>query len=432
MNQAETMLVVGEGGREQAFADYLSRSLDVGEVLVAPGNPGTEDLAASAAIPMSNVDIRGGGVGGVMDIVKEKNVDRVVVGPESWLAMGLGNALVEKNIPAIAPPENRAILEVSKADARLMCRTWGVPQPDFHAYTDTKKAIEFIRDGWSADTGVVKASGEAKGKGVKVCATKKEMIEAVTSVKRDFGTAADTILIEERLYGPEVSYIVISDGVHFYALPPAMDFKRLADGDLGPNTGGMGSIAPNPYVTPEMARELEEKMVVPILTGMRDAGKPYQGILYVSAMLTENGPKLIEINCRGGDSETQAQLPLVPYDIHELFRRSSDGSLDQLGNKTRHVLKASGIVVLAAPGYPEHPQKGAVIYGLDIPHTNVVVYQAGTKRENEDVVVNGGRVLNVGATGNSFIEINERIYRAIGPKGIGFDGMEYRRDIVMH
>jgi phosphoribosylamine---glycine ligase len=429
MNNLEKILVVGEGGREQAFADYLAQSPQVGEVLVAPGNPGTQDISKRLNKLLRNINIPGGTVAEVMDIVTTQNVDRVIVGSEHWLGLGLGDALVEKGIPATAPPENRAVLELSKAYAREMCQMWGVPQPLFYTFTDSEKAVKFVENEWQLDEGVVKVSGEAKGKGVKVCDNKIEMLQAIREAKKIFGAAADTLLIEERLYGPEVSYIVITDGINFYPFPPAMDYKRLKDGNFGPNTGGMGSIAPNPFVTPQVAKQLERSMVEPILKGMRELDKPYVGILYVSAMLTDHGPKLIEINCRGGDSETQAQLQLIPYDIFDLFKRSQEKSLASLGQPTKVVPKFSSVVVLAADGYPDKPTIGSIINGLNQINPNVLIYQAGTKKDGEHIVVNGGRVLNISATGASLLDVNNIIYNAIGSDGVNFTRMQYRTDI---
>lgn len=425
----EMVLVVGSDGRSQALAYAIGKSPHVDRIVIAPGNAGTENLAKRTGTSILNKAIAGNNVSGVMDLVKEIKPDLVVVSPETWLEKGLGDALAEENVAAIAPPKDRAILETDKAWAREWCRKWGVPQPEFQIFTGFREALNFL-DTWENKDGVVKVAGLAAGKGVVVCDNKEEMRQAVRTAQEKFGAAADKILIEERLYGKEVSYIVLCDGKNIYPLSPAQDYKRLKNGDIGPNTGGMGAIAPNPAVTTDIAAKIEQEIIMPVVLGMKDENKPYVGFLYAGVMLTRGGPKLLEFNCRGGDPETQVQLMLEARDFYITLTRCLRGELAIYKGDIHRKRSSAVVVVLAAHGYPEKKiHVGEVISGLDNVSPGVVVFQAGTKQENERMVTSGGRVLGVTAVAENLERATALVYQQIGLGRIHFSGMKYRTDI---
>lgn len=430
MMSKEKVLIVGSDSRSQALAYAVGQSPHVDKVVVAPGNPGTQNLAKRTGKLIINEEIVGGSVSGVMDLVREIKPDLVVVSPETWLEKGLGDALEEENVNAIAPPTDRAILETDKAWTRRECQKWGVPQPEWYVFSDPTEALSFI-DSWEKDEGVVKVAGLAAGKGVTVCDTKEEMREALRTAKRKFGSAAEKILVEERLYGKEVSYIVLCDGQTIYPLTPALDYKRLRDGDIGPNTGGMGAIAPNPAVTTEIAAKIEQSMIISVVQGMRNENKPYIGFLYAGVMLTKDGPRLLEFNCRGGDPETQVQVLLEARDFYMTLKRCSRGKLDIYRGDHQHRKKASAVtVVLAADGYPQQKIRvGEVVFGLDNLSPEVIVFQAGTKSEDGRVKTAGGRVLGVTAMAEDLEKATALVYQQVGPEKIHFSDMQYRKDI---
>lgn len=431
----EVVLVVGSGAREQAIARSLIGDSSVGRVIVAPGNPGSDFLSISTQKFVDTVPLPDNSVGNVMDVIAERDVGLVVVGPEEWLGKGLGNALAEKGIPAIAPPQEQAQLELSKAHARELARQWGVPQPGYVIFNDPEAAALYIRVN-EIHAGVIKVSGPALGKGVAVCQSQAEMLVALSQARAKFGAAANEVLVEELLFGTEVSYIVLCDGENFVPFTPAMDYKRLKDNNQGPNTGGMGSIAPNPFVSAEVAAQIEGQIIRPIVDGMAARGTPYKGVLYAGIMLTKDGPKLIEINARMGDPETQVQLELLRYSLYQLFLLTASGSLTELTGSISvpHDQRASVSIVLAAEGYPDAPKRGERVYGVDAAEeiAGVTVYQAGTAwggSEGDQLVSHGGRVVNVIATAKTLKEAVARANAAIGPDGVHFRGMQRRTDI---
>ncbi|MEK7166065.1 MAG: phosphoribosylamine--glycine ligase [Patescibacteria group bacterium] len=428
MSKENTVLVVGNGGREQAFAWKSALSFQVGQVYVAPGNPGSESLARSTGKLISNIDLPQDQIGAIVDFTRKTRVDMVIVGPEGLLAEGIGDVLLEEGIPAVAPTSATALLETDKAHTRLLCRDLGIRQPEFAVFADGEEAIYYIDHKFPAEEGVVKVSGLAGGKGVAVCDTKEAMRQAVREAKGRFGAAADKIIIEQRLHGTEASFIAFVDGEHILPLIPAMDHKRLLAGDRGPNTGGMGVIAPNPVVTPEIAQIISSQIMQPVIDKLADQGNPYKGILYAGVMLVGGEPYLLEFNARGGDPETQAQMPLLNMDLYGILQATVKGRLDQL--TPRYHNEACAVVILAAEGYPDNPRKGKVIYGLDkVNDPDVIVFQAGTRRIENELVTAGGRVLGVTARGSTIKLALQKAYANIYNDRIYFDGMQYRTDI---
>lgn len=424
----KTVLVVGSGGREASITEHIAASFQVKRVLVAPGIADPDSIGLKHNKEVRNMGLPHNNVCDIIDICRRLGVSMVVVGPEAWLEKELGDVLAEEGIPAIAPQKNRAMLELDKAYARNKCSEWGIPQPKYEVFVDPQEAKIFIEQR-NLQEGVIKVSGPALGKGVEVCETQEAMLNAVKNARARFGSAADKILWEERLTGIEVSYIVLSDGKTFMPLTPAMDYKRLMDGDLGPNTGGLGSIAPNPYVTDEIAAEIERKIIWPAIEGMRGEGVPYKGILYAGVMLTDRGPQLLEFNARGGDPETQSQLPLLPIDFYYLLEQVTKEELYKCMFLKGKEL-AAVTVVLAADGYPNNPRKGDVIHGLQ--HdlgSNVSVYLAGAKKIGENFVTNGGRVANITAVASNLETARKLAYRPIDENIIYFEGMHFRKDI---
>lgn len=434
----KNVLIVGGGGREQAVAQEYAKLGYIPKIMIAQGNAGTELIPHDKDHEILNVDLPHNDVADIVDIAKRENVSVAFIGSEEWLKQGIGDILQKEGIPAIAPPIDRAILELDKTYTREMCSQWGVPQPKYAYFSDTMEALAFVT-GYNLQEGVVKVAGPALGKGVTVCSSQEELFDAIKTAKESFGSAADRILIEEKLVGREVSYIGLSDGETFVPFTPALDYKLLN----GKNTGGMGAIAPNPFVTPEISKRIEKEIIMPIINGMRGIGKDYVGVLYGGVMLTQSGPKLIEINARMGDPETQVQLPLLKQGLPALFQTivsNGDLKFDRKHGISIGVNEgASVLAILASNGYPATSHKGDIVYGLEKLPSGIEVVHSGTKRDAKgNIVTNGGRVLGVRATEistaftadeNGLENLIGRVYEAIGENGIHFDGMQMREDI---
>ena len=322
------VLVVGGGGREHALAWALSRSHHVERLIAAPGNPG---IAACGRA--ENAPVAAGDTASLIELCRHESVDLAVVGPEGPLAAGLVDALGEAGIAAFGPNASCARLEASKAHCKQFLLDNGIPTAPAQVFRDAGEALAHLRA--RPDVPVVKASGLAAGKGVIVPATRQEAAEAVEAmlVGGRFGAAGSEILLEERLEGPELSVLALCDGEHFAVLPPAQDHKRLLEGDRGPNTGGMGAVAPSPAADRDLVADVSERIIAPTLAGLRRAGTPYRGVLYAGLMLTAEGPKVIEFNCRFGDPEAQAVLPLLRSDLYEIMLAGATGSLDGVSHR---------------------------------------------------------------------------------------------------
>ena len=415
------VLVLGGGGREHALVWALARAPSVGEIWAVPGNPGIAAMAQTVGLPVTDVE-------GIADWAEMHDIALVVVGPEAPLALGLADLLDARGIPVFGPSRAAAELEWSKAFAKDFMRRHGIPTAAYGVFTEIETAVDFIRG--AGGPLVVKADGLAAGKGVLICATPDEAEVAVRSVlvDRAFQGAGDRVVIEEFLEGEELSVIAVVDGERIAVLPPARDYKRLRDGDLGPNTGGMGSYAPVNDLAPDLVAHVRETVLEPAVAGLRAEGRPYRGALYAGLMLTAEGPMTLEFNCRFGDPETQVILPLLDVDLAELLLACAEGRL-----ATETIATHSGVavcVVLAAAGYPQRPRAGDPIHGIeDARQTGALVFHAGTGERDGQLVTHGGRVLSVVATGPDLTAAAAHAYAAVDM--IQFRGMQSRRDVAL-
>jgi len=414
------VLVIGSGGREHAICHALARSRELERLFALPGNAGTARLGTN--IPGDAGDIRL-----ALEVARREAIGLTVVGPEDPLAAGIADAFREAGFRIFGPTAAGARLEADKAFAKQLMRQYTIPTAEARIFTDFRLARQYIatRD----EPVVVKAAGLAKGKGVIVCDDPADAILAAEDmlVKHKFGSAGDTIVVEERLLGREASLLAVVNGHTAFLLEPAQDHKRLRDGDQGPNTGGMGAFCPTPLIDSETLRQIQSQIVVPTLDALVREGIPYCGVLYFGLMLTAAGPRVLEFNCRFGDPETQAILIRLRSDLLELLNAAVDGRLEsaEVQWDARHAL----CVVLASAGYPDRYATGLPIAGLPPDADDLVVYHAGTRWEGERLVTSGGRVLGVTALGATLGEARSRAYSAV--EQIRFDGMQYRTDLGM-
>jgi phosphoribosylamine---glycine ligase len=424
MNQGRKVLLVGSGGREHALALKLLGSASVSEVVVVPGNPGMTRLPSD----LSGKTLRVAS-GDAFSVVRAEAPDLVVIGPEGPLCAGLADEVRALGIPCYGPSRRAAELEGSKAFMKSFCKRHNIPTAREVVVTradEVKTAVATF-----AEPPVIKADGLCAGKGVVVATSFEEAEEAAISMLSGewFGDAGKTVVIEERLYGDEASVHAICDGQRAFILPVAQDHKRIFDGDLGPNTGGMGTYAPAPLVTPALMNVIERTCVQPVLDGMRTDGIPFIGTLFVGIMVSPTGePKVLEFNVRFGDPETQVVLSLLEGDFAEVLYSAALGDLGELSLAISD--ESAVCVVLAARGYPEAPEVGDRIRGLEaaLALPNVRVFQAGTKLDQGELVTAGGRVLGVTARARTLVAARDLAYQAT--ELIHFEGMQYRRDIA--
>lgn len=412
------LLVVGSGGREHALTWKLAQSDKVDKIYCAPGNAGMAELAELVPIDPEDID-------GLAEFAARNGIDLTVVGPEAPLVRGLVDVFEEKGLKAFGPRRRAARLEGSKSFAKTFMTKYGIPTAPYRIFDDPEEARRYIRS--RGAPAVVKADGLAAGKGVSVATSVEEAERAVEDVmvRKVFGSAGEKVVVEDCLYGEEVSVLALTDGKAVLPLLPCQDHKRVFDGDKGPNTGGMGAYCPVPVYTPEVHRAVREKILEPLVAGMAEEGCPYTGVIYAGLMITEEGPQVLEFNCRFGDPEAQPLVVLLKSDLLELMEAVLEGRLSEA--RVDWYEGAAVCVVMASQGYPGPYEKGKPIYGLE-KVCDAVVFHAGTALTGGRVVTSGGRVLGVTARGKDIQEAVDKAYRAVGQ--ISFEGVHYRKDIA--
>ena len=410
------ILVVGGGGREHTIIRKLKENPTVETIYALPGNGG---IAADAEC----VNIGAKDIEGIVKFAEEKKVDYAVVAPDDPLALGAVDALNAIGVPCFGPNKDAAVIEASKVFSKNLMKKYGIPTAEYEVFTEADKALEYVKS--CKIPVVIKADGLALGKGVIIAMERQEAIDAVESMMLDhkFGESGSRVVIEEFLEGPEVSVLSFTDGEHLVPMVSSMDHKRAKDGDQGLNTGGMGTIAPNPFYTKAVADECMEKIFMPTIRAMKAEGRPFKGCLYFGLMITKDGPKVIEYNCRFGDPETQVVLPLLKSDLLTIMQATTNGTLAE--TPVEFADESCACVVMASNGYPESYKKG---FAITIPEELLSsVYVAGAALKDGQMVTSGGRVLGVTATAPTLREALDEAYAKV--EKIHFDGAYYRHDI---
>ena len=414
------VLVVGGGGREHALIRKIKESSKVDEIFCTPGNGGISYDAKCFDVSATDID-------GVVDLAKKLSVDLVVVAPDDPLVAGMVDALNDAGFKTFGPRANAAIIEGSKVFSKELMQKYNIPTAEYKVFDNANDAIEYIKEKNEFPT-VIKADGLALGKGVIIPENLDDAVAGVKEIMEDkiFGASGNNIVVEEFLTGTEVSVLAFTDGKCVKPMVSSMDHKRALDGDKGLNTGGMGTVSPNPYYTEEVAAECMDKIFMPTINAMNQEGRTFKGCLYFGLMITPKGPKVIEYNCRFGDPETQVVLPRLKTDIIDIFEAINNETLSELDIEWSE--KACACVIMASGGYPKSYKKGAEITGLTLGQLDgVTVYHAGTKIENNKLVTSGGRVLGVTALGDSLADALKKSYEAV--ENIHFDNAHYRKDI---
>ena len=410
------IMVVGGGGREHAIIKKLKENKDVTEIYALPGNGG---IAADATC----VNIGATDIPGLVAFATENRIDYAVVAPDDPLVLGAVDALNEAGIPCFGPRANAAIIEGSKVFSKNLMKKYGIPTAEYAVFDSMEAALRYLES--APIPTVIKADGLALGKGVIIAQTRQEAMEAVKSMMEDkvFGKSGDHIVIEEFLTGPEVSVLAFTDGKVVKPMVSSMDHKRAGDGDTGLNTGGMGTVAPNPYYTPAMAQRCMEEIFLPTIAAMNAEGRSFTGCLYFGLMLTPNGPKVIEHNCRFGDPETQVVLPLLESDLLTIMQATTNATLAE--TEVKFADKYACCVILASKGYPVHYEKGFPI--TMTPEAAAHTYVAGAKLQDGKLVTSGGRVTGTTAVADSLEEAIREAYRL--SDGVQFENAYRRCDI---
>lgn len=418
------ILIIGSGGREHALSLAISKSKKPTELYCIPGNPGTKDIAENVQINISQSEA-------IAQFCLYHNIDLVVIGPEQPLVDGLADYLRQKNIKVFGPSSAAARIESSKSFAKKIMEYADVPTAKYREFT-SNEIVEAKNYLSNCDFPIViKADGLAAGKGVVICQNLDEAQNVLTqiTVNKIYGDAGNKILIEEYLTGEEASIFAITDGENFITLPAAQDHKRIGDNDTGKNTGGMGAYAPTPLITNELEREIKIKIIKPVIDQLRKSGTPFIGCLYAGLIITSDGPKVIEFNCRFGDPETQVVLPLLEGDFFELIYSAASGQLNP--NSVKYNGGSAVCVVAASKGYPDKYEKGFKISGLDIEDPEIIIYHAGTVEKDGDILTNGGRVLGVTSvlSENNLRKARNKVYEVL--RKISFENIYYRNDIAL-
>ena len=410
------IMVVGGGGREHAIIKKIKENKDVTEIFALPGNGG---IASDATC----VDIGAKDIEGIVNFAVENKIDYAVVAPDDPLVLGCVDALTEKGIPCFGPDKKAAIIEGSKVFSKNLMKKYGIPTAQYETFNDIEKALKYLET--APVPTVIKADGLALGKGVIIAQTKEEAINAVKEIMADkkFGASGDSIVIEEFLTGPEVSVLAFTDGKTVVPMISSMDHKRAKDNDEGLNTGGMGTVAPNPYYTNSVADECMEKIFIPTMNAMNKEGRTFKGCLYFGLMITENGPKVIEYNCRFGDPETQVVLPLLQSDLLTIMQAVTNETLTAAMVKFSD--KNACCVIMASDGYPLSYEKG---YEITIDNSVLdKTFIAGATKKDGKLLTGGGRVLGVTEIADTLKEAIELSYKSVGK--IHFDNQFFRKDI---
>ena len=412
-------MVVGSGAREHTLVWKLSQSPKVGELYVAPGNAGTAPIATNLEVSATDVDA-------LSKAAKEKQIDLAVIGPEVPLADGIVDVLQASGIRAFGPSKAAAIIESSKVFAKKLMHKYGIPCAGDAVFTDFDEARAYVER--QRPPLVIKADGLAAGKGVIVAQSIDEAVKALSDimVERVYGDAGHQVLVEECLVGRETSLIAFTDGKTVVPMVPARDYKRALDGDLGPNTGGMGVYSPPGFLNGEFIGAMTKTILEPTVRAMAQEGRPCKGVLYAGLMITSEGPKVLEFNARFGDPETQAQLPLLKSDLVDIMLATIDGCLDQIEIEWSD--ESCVGVVMASGGYPGSYNTGFTISGLSDLDSDAMVFHAGTKEDGGKVRTSGGRVLTVVATSETVADAQAKAYRNV--QHIRFEGCHYRKDIA--
>ena len=416
------ILIIGSGGREHALGWKIKQSPLVNDIYFAPGNGGTSALGINIDIKVTEIDK-------LLNFAIENKINLTVVGSEDPLSMGIVDLFKSKKMMIFGPTKKAARLESSKAWSASFMEKYHIPQPISYTFTNYNKARAFIKQNNIAEF-VIKASGLAMGKGVLLPKTKNEAFKAIDNlmIKKEFGEAGTTVVIQEKLIGQEVSLISLSDGTTICPFVSAQDHKRIFNNDKGPNTGGMGTYAPVPFVTKKLLKEIQERILQPTIDGMKKEKCIFKGALFVGLMITQEGPKVLEYNVRFGDPETQSLMMILKSDLLPLLLACIKGTL-----KNSDIIffnKTAMCVILASHGYPGIYKKGEMIHGLNKSYgSESQIFHAGTQAQEGDIITNGGRVLGVTVRGKNFTDIMKKTYSIIGHKGVHFKGMIFRTDI---
>ncbi|MBI3399123.1 MAG: phosphoribosylamine--glycine ligase [Deltaproteobacteria bacterium] len=415
-----TILVIGSGGREHALVWKIAKSRRIKKIFCAPGNPGIAQLAECVSIKTEDIN-------SLREFAIKEKIGLAVVGPELPLTSGIVDSFEEKGLKIFGPSKKASEIEGSKVFAKDLMQTYGIPTANYKVFKNPKDAKDYIK-GHSLPL-VIKADGLAAGKGVIICKTREDAIDAIKLImeKKAFGEAGDRVIVEEFLKGEEVSFFAITDGKTVLSLPPCQDHKAIFDGDKGPNTGGMGAYSPTPIITAKLKQEIMSRIMIPTVKAMEKEGRPYKGVLYAGLMITKDGPRVLEYNCRFGDPETQPIMMRLKNDIVDVLSAAVEERLNKI--KLNCDNKLALCVVMASKGYPGDYEKGKEIKGIEEASNlkDVVVFHAGTTLNGDKLVTAGGRVLGVTAMGVGIKRAINKAYEAVSR--IKWEGVHYRKDI---